>query len=256
MWFFSLLNICLYDHMCDDYLLVVGLSYHTVGGSVFVCRYAERCPVIFVTTCLHFLSEVLPNKPMWHFICLFSFSPAALFVEKNVLLKYFFTPRLSDLCLSAFYLAFLQPCDFCNMSPPPGIQIFRLEDGSRRNLLLWRMKSCVPSDFEMPQKLLHVIAQAWWEIWAKAVIWQFLQKWGGKAIILNACVSLRGKVGLRSPSSTDQSSRNPTKSALLLSSLETAWQLAATQLWPLTLIQWPAAINTAFPAARQRGAEM
>lgn len=71
------------------------------------------------------------------------------------------------------------------MSPPPGIQIFRLEDGSRRNLLLWRMKSCVPSDFEMPQKLLHVIAQAWWEIWAKAVIWQFLQKWGGKAIILN-----------------------------------------------------------------------
>lgn len=84
-----------------------------------------------------------------------------------------------------FTLLFYSPVISAICHPTSGIQIFRLVDESRRNLLLWRMKSYVPSDFEMPQKLPHVIAQAWWEIWAKAGIWQFLQKWGGKAIILN-----------------------------------------------------------------------
>ena len=91
-------------------------------------------------------------------ICLFAFGPAAVFVEENVPLKYFFAPRLSHLCLSAFYLAFLQPCDFLLYVTSPQVStssVWRMGAGgihhvTKRHLPSIKAVFC-PSDIEMSQ---------------------------------------------------------------------------------------------------------
>lgn len=134
--------------------------------------------------------------------------------------------------------------------------------GLKYELLLWLSDFCLSaehkvtdrltgrhfsSDLHMSHQLQHVITQKTWHaVILSEIKWMFyirlnihvmyLTTWN--MWILHLCFH---RAAQTNPAEILQS-------ALPLSSSEAVWQLAATQLWPLTLIEWPAAVSAVSPA--------
>lgn len=110
MWFFSLLNICIYDHMIMTSVII---TQQMALCSLCILKYAARCSVINVSTCLHFtkMFSLNPSKERWSLRCcqinrlftsrLFSFLPTALCCWEKIAhldLKLKYSHRLLFFC--------------------------------------------------------------------------------------------------------------------------------------------------------------